>query len=270
MSLLGNKKNAPHEVWQDAWLTAQASPDPERAERILGEAVDRVHAFRSENPEERIAYGWSGGKDSLALQLVAEAAGIQEGVLVLSHLEVPSFEREALQRKPSGVVLHRREGINHGWLREHMELLFPDDAATAGRWFQLIQHRGQREFMRTSGSGALLMGRRRADGNYVGKALPGGGHAYRDREGFLRFSPISDWSHDDLLNLLAVRGIQLPSINSARDGFQGGTGAWAARRRAGTVEETWDLTYQLDPEAVHIAAREGIPGANSALERGEG
>src|SRR5690606_21263276 len=107
-------------------------------------------------------------------------------------------------------------------------------------------------------------GRRRADGNFVGKDL-GHGPEYVDRDGFVRLSPIADWSHEDLLHVIAWAGLPLPPIYDWPRGFIVGTGPWAARTGTLSIDHGWSEVMRIDRTVVETAAAHGIPGAARAL-----
>jgi hypothetical protein len=156
-------------------------------------------------------------------------------------LEYPEFERWVEDKRPHGcAVLRTRHDL--AWLAAHPDRLFPATSTEAARWYREVQHAGQRRHMAlTAPDGVLIMGRRRADGNHCG---PQG--TYRDRDGFWRVSPLYDWSHEDVLNVLAA--------------------PWAKRRRhPDGLAATWALVRSIDPGVVAAAADAGIPGAAQAL-----
>lgn len=248
---------------QGDWLRAidqlRREADPARARMMVEAAAARVRR-RMRSLGQNFAYGWSGGKDSQALALVAEAAGIQESVLVISDLEYPAFLAWATDHMPAGLTVVARDW-DLDWLAAHPAMLFPRDAATAAKWFAGVQHWGQRRYCAEHEIDVLLLGRRRADGNFVGR----GTDFYRDRAGFIRWSPIADWSHEDVLYVLAALNVPLPPCYGWARGFRVGTGPWAARQWCPTIDEGWQEVWGIDPAVVVTAAR-AIPSAQRFLE----
>lgn len=252
---LARKQKSTHEDWLGPVAEAYQDPDYGRADALVDQAVERIMAV----PAARPAYGWSGGKDSQALRVVAEAAGVVECVLVISELEYPSFLGWATDHMPWGCWVEARP-LDLPWLLKHQDWLFPPDAKSAGRWFKAVQHDGQRAYAKRTGCDALLLGRRRADGNHCG---PDG--IYRDSSGFLRVSPIHDWSHEDVLCVLGARRMPLPPCYSWPRGFRVGTGPWPARQWCESIAHGWSEVLTIDPTVVDLAAREGVLGAREAL-----
>lgn len=265
---LGRKKGSSQGDWRAAYSRALQAPDRARAAELVEEAAARVSArLRGERSP---VYGWSGGKDSIALEVVCSAAGVGSPLLVLASrdLEYPEFEAWAKANAPQGLTALRRNKIDLDWLRERPQLLFPATSDLSARWYQNVQHAGQREHMTVSGSSILLLGRRTADGNFTGRQAEHG-REYVDREGFVRFSPIAGWSHEDVLNVIAVYRPELPPIYKYPRGFEVGTGPWAARSGVTSLEAGWAEVFAADPRVVETAAEANLPGAAQALTHGK-
>lgn len=262
---LGRKQTSSQRDWLAAWGRISASPDHERAARKISEAADRLRAELSGTSLPVV--GWSAGKDSLGVELVARSAGIHNTMLVVASpdLEYPAFGEWVAEHSPEGLHIEVRSGLDFVWLADHPEMLFPQDGKTASKWFQLTQHAGQRAYLRRIGGTHLVMGRRTADGNYCGPVRPSGARSYTDRGGFERVCPIWDWSHEDLLNVIAANKVPLPPIYQWPDGFRVGTGPWPARQYTGTRENGWREVAGIDRSVVESAALAGIPGAARAL-----
>lgn len=260
------------EHWEQVWRRFLDNPDHGRADELIDQTVKRVTdrlALPVSGDDARPLVGWSGGKDSIALEIITTQAGVHDKLLVLSALELPSFVQWVQENAPDRLTIHTRENINHDWLRDHPGMLFPTKAADAAKWFRLVQHTGQRKHMAATGANLLLMGRRRADGNFCGTTSPAGGTEYVDKGGFTRYCPIADWSHEDTLNVIASRYGEraLAPIYTLPGGFLAGTGPWAARQGLSSHEEGWDLLCREERPVVLTAADAGIPGAAEALTR---
>lgn len=257
--MIPRKQRSTQADWTDALAAAYAEPDYARADALIEQAADEV---RRKLPlvGRRPAYGWSGGKDSLALAEVMSAAGVENCVLVISGLEWPAFLGWVTDNMPWNLHVECRSQIDLRWLADHPEMLFPTEAGTASRWFALVQHAGQRHYCKRFGVDVLLMGRRRADGNHVGR-----GGLYRDRGGFVRWSPIADWSHEDVLTVLGSRQIELPPCYGWPRGFRVGTGPWPARQWTENQAHGWAEVAAIDPSVLELAAAADLPGAKEAL-----
>lgn len=238
----------------------RANVDRGQVEAMIDAAADELRA-RLPELGARPAFGWSGGKDSQVLQVVCEIAGINDCVLAITDLEYPAFLAWATDNMPHGLHVIRREW-NLDWLANHADMLFPSDARTAARWFSGVQHHGQRRYCREQHVDVLLQGRRRADGNYISRD---GADHYRDRNGFVRWSPLADWTHEQVLAVIAARDIPLAPCYGWPRGFQVGTGSWPARQWCATHDQGWAEVHTIDPAVVEQAALV-LPEAAAWLE----
>lgn len=239
------KQHASHESWVAALETVWTRLTAEHVERRLQEAAGRVRSLPG-----RVAYAWSGGKESIVLEAVCNQARVEECILAICDLEFPEFLSWATDHMPPGLTVVNT-GHDLHWLAAHPEMLFPSTAALAARWFRTVQHAGQRGYFRKQSLDWLLLGRRRGDGNYVGKP---GEWSYRDRHGVVRASPLHDWTNDEVLG--AIRLLDLPLAPCYRwpRGFHVGTGPWPARQWLPTVTAGWEEIHAIDPTVVAEAA----------------
>ena len=259
---LGRKQSSDHQDWLETWDWIRAHPDHKTAAALVDEAASRVR--RRLAGVDRAAYGWSGGKDSIGLQVVMEAAGVTDAVMVISALEYPAFLAWATDHMPWGLHVQLQTAVSIEWLAANPKMLFPTDSATAGKWFAKIQHSGQRIYAAQHGIQVMMLGRRLGDGNQVGTYLPGTGWE-RTSRGVTRYSPIADWTHEDLLNVIVCNQRDLPPCYTWPRGFRVGTGAWPARQWTRSRQHGWSEVLSIDPQVVENAARYGIPGAKEAL-----
>jgi 3'-phosphoadenosine 5'-phosphosulfate sulfotransferase (PAPS reductase)/FAD synthetase len=223
----------------------------------IDQAAEAVRAFcRGRNA----AFAWSGGKDSLALALVAEAAGVRECVMGICDLEYPAFLAWVTDHMPERLEVINT-GLDLGWLAANPGMLFPQDAATAAQWFAKVQHTAQRRFYRARGLDVLLLGRRREDGNFCGR-----GADWYESGGVVRFSPLAGWTHADVFAAIDHYGLSLPPFYSWPRGYRCGTHPWAARQWCNSVAHGWSEVHAIDPAIVRAAA-DVLPSAAEYLER---
>lgn len=246
--MIPKKQRSSQADWTGALVAAYEQPEHERAETLVTEAAARLR--RSVAPYGPVAFGWSGGKDSQALRIVAAAAGVTDCCLVITDLEYPAFLAWATDHMPWGLSVVN-VGLDLAWLAAHPEMIFPRDARQAGRWFSRVQSAGLRRYCQRERVGVLLLGRRRADGNFVG---PAGADRYRDRAGFVRYSPLANWSHEDVLCVLGANRAPLPPCYGWPRGFRVGTGPWPARQWAESENHGWAEVDEIDPGVVRHAA----------------
>lgn len=252
------KQSLTHEDFEV--IRQRATVEISRAEidAKIDKAVSEVRKFCA---GRNVAYAWSGGKDSIALGLVAELAGVKECVFGMCDLEYPAFLSWVTANMPD-----RLEVINTGldleWILAHPDMLFPQHANLAAQWFAKVQHTAQRKFYRQRGLDAIILGRRRTDGNFVGR----NGENYYEAEGVTRYSPIADWSHADVFAAIDHYGMPMPPIYGWPRGYRCGTHPWAARQWCNGVEDGWREVHMIDPSVVEFAATR-IPSAAEFLGR---
>lgn len=266
MSLLARKATATESDWHRVVAEIYADPDTDRARLMLATAAERVS--RRLSPATRAFVGWSAGKDSLALgEVVAESGERLTSVIALSQLEFPSFIEYVREARPPRLIVEGRKHLDYNWLRDNERHAFPTTAAGSNGWYTRVQRAALRQFAAKTGQDLIVTGKRTVDGNHVGRTLSTGGAEYVGAGGLYYFSPIYDWSHEDLLNVLAYQGVELPFFYSWPRGFRVGTGPWPARRIV-SGEDGWAEVAEIDPSVIERAARAGVTGAIDYLSRG--
>lgn len=190
-NVLGRKQSIKNEDW-----LAAVSRIEELVPRVeLDKLVeDTVKEILLQTAGKKAAYAWSGGKDSLVLGEMCRRADITECMIGICNLEYPEFLTWIQEHKPENLEI-LNTGQDMGWLEEHKDMLFPADSKAASRWFSIVQHRAQAKYYKAHDLDLILLGRRRADGNYCGK----GGNIYTDSKGVTRYSPLAGWKHEAVL-----------------------------------------------------------------------
>ena len=257
MSKLGMKQRASNEAWLEAVQNIETLVGRDELDAL----VEKTVADIQEKTSGKIAaYAWSGGKDSIVLGKICEMAGVNHSMIGICDLEYPAFLAWVQENKPDGCEVINT-GQNLEWLSKHPEMLFPQDSETAARWFTIVQHRAQRIYAKKQNIDILILGRRRADGNYVGRKS----NIYTDGKGVTRYSPLADWSHEHILAFIHYHKLPVPPIYGWHNGYLCGTHPWPARPKTGSEENGWREVYNIDPNVV-ITAAELLPGAKAYME----
>lgn len=244
--MLGKKQNIKNDEWIEA---AKAIKETVKKADLDAKVKTAVKDIKEKTKGKKAAYGWSAGKDSLVLGKICEMAGIKKCVLVISDLEYPAFVDWIDKNKPEGLtIINTHQDLP--WLQKHPEMLFPQDSTKAAQWFHIVQHRGQAKFYKDEDLDILILGRRRADGNYVGK----GSNIYTNRQGVTRFSPLADWTHENILAFIEYYKVPMPPIYGWKNGYLCGTHPWPARQWTGSIENGWKEVWDIDHTIVEEAA----------------
>lgn len=257
---VGPKQGGDNARWQYVWEHIRAIYPQEQAVALVEQAAAAVRATVG---GRRAGWGWSGGKDSQALAVVMERAGVERCVLgVTGGLEYPAFLAWVASHRPPSLDVIANEALTLDWLAAHPDMLFPQSSKTAARWFKLIQHRAQDVFFDRHDLDVLILGRRLADRNYVGDAATG---VYTGGRGVTRYSPLRHWTHEDVLAVCSWYETPLPPCYEWPNGWVVGTGSWPARQGTSSTMGGWAEVYGIDPGVV-IEAAQVIPSARQFLD----
>lgn len=220
-----------------------------RIEETANEMIRIVH-------DKNVAIAWSGGKDSITLKYITDIVGIKKSMIGLTNLEYSFFLDWLNSNSPMDISI-----INTGqdleWLSNHPEMLFPDNSKYGSIWYRQVQQRAQDIYFKEYELDIILLGRRTADNNYVGT---GGSNIYTNAKGITRYSPISDWSHEEVLALIHYYNLELPPFYNLKRPFYLGTHPWARRKRHSqdikdnTFKHTWAEIYEFEPKTVEFAS----------------
>lgn len=233
------------------------------------EAQDAVDQAAAEVTREigsrrdRVVYGWSGGKDSLALQVVMERAGIRLAVLgTIPHLEWRQYLTWVAQHAPDGLSVIPNNDLTLEWLGKpsSQRYLFPRNSKDGYFWTLAGTRRAQHVYQELHRPDLQIYGRRTQDGNVCGDPETGIARSKR----LTAYCPIRRWPHELVLAVIHYNGRQLPPVYNWPHGWTAGTGSWPGRR-VGTPEESWAETYAIEPDRVREAA-EHVPAARTWLD----
>lgn len=255
--MLGRKQKILNEEWLQAVDSIEETVTKAEIDKLTATTMGEM---QSQTNGRSAAYAWSGGKDSIVLGHICDLIGKKNALIGVCNLEYPAFMRWIEANKPEECeIINTGQGLE--WLAAHSFMLFPRESNIAARWFSMVQHTAQRRYVKEHGIDILLLGRRRADGNYVGN----GGNIYSDGKGVTRYSPLADWRHEDVLAYIHYNALELPPIYGWPNGYRCGTHPWPARQWTEGIAGGWAEVFAIDPEIV-IAAAKVIPSAAEFLE----
>lgn len=135
---LGRKQR----VKNSDWLKMIENIETLVSKKELDQKVKQtVKDIKATTKGKKVAFAWSGGKDSLVLEHICYMAGIEESVLVVCDLEYSAFMKWVEEHKPEHMeVVNTKQNMD--WLAKHPSMLFPQKSSVASQWFQIVQHRG--------------------------------------------------------------------------------------------------------------------------------
>jgi hypothetical protein len=166
---------------------------------------------------------------------------------IIPRLEWRAYLEWLPGHQPDGLVTYRNMEITLPFLARHPQYLFPADSRL-GYWWTLQSARfAQRRYQEFHRPAFQVFGRRTADGNVCGK------DGITVSKGLRSFNPLRAWSHEMVLAVCHYFAMPLPPVYEWPHGWRTGTGTWAGRR-VGTIEQSWEATYAVEPETVRAAA----------------
>lgn len=250
MRIVIGKKQAKQDAQFDrVWADVPAYISRAEVDAFIEEAADEVRAMKRQYPN--IAYGWSGGKDSLALQVVCARADVRPCVLsVIRDLEWPEYLEWCYVNAPGGdprrgasdLVVRDNPTLTIDWLADHPDHLFPTTSTGTYWWVQKRTHYGQSGYYVDRQLDCIVYGRRKIDGNFIG---PNGLHVNSD--GIRQFCPMRAWPHEAVLGVIHYYGLPMPPTYFWPNGWTAGTGLWAGRGGFKQQEDGWRFTHSIDP-----------------------
>ena len=249
MERLKKKQSSNNRDWVNAWHNCTKTISRSHIETLTENTVNMIRSVIAEHGFKRVAYSWSGGKDSIVLYDVLKKSGIEMigGVLALYEHEFPEFYDWLCENKPPEVQVIKTNAFTDDFLNKNPEYLFPmetkyKDAYLPPRW------KVQNDFIKNYGVDCMILGRRLADGNNCGKR--DNNFVTTSKKG-CKFNPLADWTHEDILAYIQYNELELPPIYFYENGFKAGTQVWTEKRRInGHFFETFDLLMEIDERII--------------------
>ena len=237
-----------------AWLNIRNIVPQAWAEYRIRLAVD--HAKRDADRYGTPVFAWSAGKDSIALDVVMERAGIERGVMGWCSLEFTEFREWVAANAPPGVVMIENEVLTEEYIVANRRFVFPPlDGADAHRYTHMHFRTPVIEGYRRLGAGVLFRGHRIQDKNRDTRAGYG-----------MRYSnPIVDWTHEEVMAAIRYGGRSLPPCYGYPMGWFDGPSTWNYRTAA-SPDAGWRETYDIEPAIVGRMAPH-FEGARRELDR---
>lgn len=212
--------------------------------------------------------GWIAGKDSLVLDRILQKAGIRYTPIMWRGVnEYPSMVEWIAENKPRNLIEEVIGKYSLEFLETHPDYLFCSNG-TRQKWMSTKWTR-QRKDIAKHGFDLFITGRRLKDGNICG-TKESGYVVEKEGSSYATFSPLAEWSHEQLLAYIKYENILLPPFYTYKRGFLIGSvamGEWTERPMLDkTEDEVWDELYEIDPSIV-IGASKTLTRAKRYLEK---
>ena len=259
--MLGRKQSISNEQWLEAMANIKDTVAADEVKKFEKQAIADI---RAKAKGKKVTYAYSGGKDSIVLSAICEKASVTSCMMGVTNLEYPIFTAWVEENKPAQLEIINT-GQDMAWLAQHQDMLFPN-SKKAARWFSIVQHQAQTQYYKKHSLEMLIVGRRKADGNYVGK----GNNTYTNGKGVTYFSPLADWSHEMILAYIAYNNLPLPPIYGWVNGYKCGTHPWPARQHTQTATNAWHEINSIDPTLLEEAVKHSIVSAIEFMEGRDG
>lgn len=200
-----------------------------------------------------VCSGWIAGKDSLVLDKVLQKSGIKYTPVMWSGINnYPAVTEWISKNKPNNLITEVIDKFTLDYLEKHPDYLFCKNG-TRQNWMSEKWKRYKKDIAK-HGFDLFIVARRLKDGNVCGKKE----NDYIVKRDFTTFSPLAEWSHEQLLAYIQYENIELPPFYSYPRGFLIGSvamGEWTERPAMSLTEnEVWQELYEIDKSIVENAA----------------
>lgn len=260
--IIPRKQNSKQSHWIEAVENIENLVSFDRVKELEREAVEWL---KQSTKGKKVAYGWSGGKDSQVLRYICEKAGITDAVLVTTELEYTDFYDFVEEHAPKGLTTLYR-GFDWEYIKKNPKYLFPKDTKLIEKYWAKIQRVGCRDYYFNNDIEQMIIGRRKADGNYCPKRI------YSVKSGYTQNLPLMDWTHEEMLAYIHYYNVPLPKIYEYDDGYFEGSGCFTKLARNDerkTIADCWAYIYKHDKEAVYRASKHLTSAKNYLIKIGE-
>ena len=252
---INNKQRSSNDDWVSLYNDSINIPKA-KIEALSRKTMFEMHSIIAKYGYDRIAYCWSGGKDSLVMYDLIRRSGIKMtcgGVCVIHDNEFPSFEKFLFEYAPKDIEFRYTHDISFELIEKDIEYLFPNKKkykyAYTADW-----RKQQFQFFQDKKLDVLFTGRRKQDGNICRKN-ENGDYIAKNKQGVVKYDPLAEWTHEDVMAYIRHHCLYLPEIYFYPNGFRFGTHPWTERRRLnGSFFDTFDEIMTID-ESVILKAR---------------
>lgn len=253
--MLKDKTHATSEEWAYCFEHIEEFISKEDVIKAYNSTLDFI---RQTIKGHNVAFGWSGGKESIVLADLMRDTSVHRSVLALnSCLCYSSFTKWCLEHKPKDCeVFDSYQTLNFRVMRQLGIEAFSDDLKQYHKFTEMTDHKAYPYFCKKNGITMFILGRRKRDNNICGKA-PHYITTNKLRD-YCCFSPMAEWTTEEVLGYIRYfkGGYEaLPPQYRYVNGWQQGSDAPIYLHLEGkTRNEMWQLVYDNDKELVERAS----------------
>lgn len=251
--MLNKKQNiTSNKDWLDAFDKCVSVCSQEHMETLANEAIKTIRGIAERH--SNVCSGWIAGKDSIVLDHLMQRSGVEYTPIMWRGVnEYPAMVEWIEKNKPKNLIVEVIDKFNLDYIEKHPDFLFCQ-GNTRNKWMSAKWERYKKDIPK-HGFDAFIVARRKKDGNVCGSKED---NYCRRKETYCEYSPLAEWSHEELLAYIKYNGIELPPFYDWDRGFLLGSvamGEWTERPVMDkNVYEVWDELYEIDKTIVEQAA----------------
>lgn len=262
--VLKRKYQDTNENWFRVWNHIEDYITKEEIDKKIEETVQRA---RKVVFNKRCGYAWSGGKDSIALEYIMRQLGINFGLfLTTRELNFTSFNKWLDSNIPEGVI-EKDIGLDWDWHLKHQKYVMKNTPEADQTHMRLTLWDHQNAFAENYNLEVFCFGRRTQDANFCGRE----GIAKSKNSNTIKYSPLYDWKHEDVLGLIYYYDLPMPpgyfDKNDPRSWIEGTT-QWLTRSTLNYGDpkiDMWRQIYKIEKGLVERSAKD-YPEAKQVVE----
>lgn len=215
-----------------------------------------------------IVLGYSLGKDSIVVDYLLSKANVKyKQVLFRTYYHFTEIKQWWEKNKRENSLLIEIPRPTWEDLEKNSDLLFSINKKADTEWM-LYKYKIQQKYLKQN-CDLFITGRRYAERNRCGAKADN----FIVKGTYDTFSPIADWTTEDVIAYLRYNDIELPpNYLKYKNGFAYGSIAWAERQRFNQfnndINEKWQEVYDIEKEIV-IEASKHLSSAKKWLEERE-
>ena len=239
--------------WLEAFESCTKMYSFEHIQKLESKTIETIR--RVAKNYNNICSGWIAGKDSIVLHHILIKSGIKFTPIMWRGInEYPCMKKWIDENKPNGIIFETIDKFNFNFLEKHPEYLFCK-GDTRQKWMAEKWKR-QNQDINKHGFDLFIVARRLKDGNRCGDK---NNDYIQQKEGYASFSPLAEWSHEEMLAYIKYNYLKLPPFYSFKRGFLIGSiamGEWTEYACLNhTEDEVWDEIWDIDKSIVLNAAK---------------